>query len=181
MWDLAKDREAAYRREVEMSGHPAFWGDLSRRRAQKFKFTRSRESASKVVEWFLTRRHALIAGADARPLLVVKQMRSGMLLSETDAGGFVMGELSKQRQKHVQAVQQLKTEICEAKRKKDEELVEMFVEEHQREMEGVQKNEIALRRLSLPVARRVGVKAQGLGEMRTSQGDHYDSKAYVRV
>ncbi|RMZ82460.1 hypothetical protein DV737_g1981, partial [Chaetothyriales sp. CBS 132003] len=140
MWDLVEDNEVAYKRESELMRHPKFWKDLG----AQFKFSGTEQTARKVARWFLNRTTFL----EAPPhLLLYAQLKAGKLLSETDAGTFVMGELSKQRQKHVDAVERLRYEISQARQDRDGETVKIYSQIQAREKASIRQNDVMQRQM----------------------------------
>ena len=115
MWDLVVDRDAAIRREKELVRHTQFWGDMHSGDYRVFRIhSESNLPAQKVMSWYLDRPRESL---DSSPLLqLVKEIKSGQLVSGTEAGQFVGGELSKQRQRHVDAVEALERHIVTAER-----------------------------------------------------------------
>jgi GTP-binding protein EngB required for normal cell division len=147
MWDLVEDRTDAISRESELVRHPQFWKELRPDDLEKFRFSGTVESARKVVNWFL--KHGDTFLRHPPQLRLYTQLEAGKLVSETDAGIFVMGEMSKQRQEHVEAVEQLRREIFEARQERDQDAVEIYSEMQAREISSIRQKDMMLRKMRL--------------------------------
>ena len=147
MWDLVEDRTDAISRESELVRHPQFWKELRPDDLEKFRFSGTVESARKVVNWFL--KHGDTFLRHPPQLRLYTQLEAGKLVSETDAGIFVMGEMSKQRQEHVEAVEQLRREIFEARQERDQDAVEIYSEIQAREISSIRQKDMMLRKMRL--------------------------------
>lgn len=162
MWDHLisdSDRIEAHRREQEMFQHPKFWGDIQNPKESSthplFRFTGTKDSAGKVVQHFL-------AGHDSKwlqnPALLQlsQEMRPGcLLLAESDAGKFIVGELSLEHRARLDALKDLGKAIEAARREKDGSSVEVFEEIRRREEAKVRESDILRRRWAS------GIQSQG--------------------
>ena len=147
MWDVANDKTAAYRRESEMLAHPLFWAPFHRDGASYLRFSRSALSARKVVESSLARQRKSLVREDPPPLQIVEQSSAGKSLAQTDAGAYLLGELSKQRQSSADAAKALEREALAAERRDDGKMLCLLREEHTREMARVRGYDLAQRRM----------------------------------
>ena len=119
MWDLVVDTDAAIRREHELLRHPQFWGSMcpvSNRRAFRI-HGKSDLPAQKVISWCFD--SGKVSLDDPPMLQLVKELRSGQLVSATDAGQFIGGELSKQRRRHIEDATAPKRHMARADRHAD--------------------------------------------------------------
>ena len=116
MWDLVLDRDCAMKRETELSRHPQFWGAMWSEDSRVFRIHDSSElPAQKVIRWFLDDRRR---SHDSTPMLHLgKEIMCGLSVSATEAGQFVGGELTKQRQRHAETVSALERDIVRAERR----------------------------------------------------------------
>lgn len=153
MWDLlhqsTQEWGDARRREREMCRHPQFWGNLSSDtdgEATPFQFHGTRQSAQSVVDWFLTPQNAVWL-RNPPALLLHSQLSTGKLVSETTAGIYVLGELSEQRAKHLDAVARLRKEIEEAKMERNGKAVKVYEGMEMREVGRLREGEGALRKM----------------------------------
>ena len=127
MWDTVDSRQIAKRRESMMLESPQFWGDFHQK-GNSFRFENDFGSADEVVQWLLEQ------SAFSTPMLKMSQeLQDGLLLSETEAGQFLLGQLSKQRDQHVEAVMELRREILKAKQAGDRATANDFAEEERYE------------------------------------------------
>ena len=114
MWDLVLDRDSAMKREAELSRHSQFWGGMWSENSRVFRIHDSELPAQKVIRWFLDDRRR---SSDSTPILQLgKEILCGLSVWATEAGEFVGGELSKQRQRHAEAVSALERDIIRAER-----------------------------------------------------------------
>lgn len=122
MWDCVEPEhhDTAMRRHSMMLEFPHFWRDLHQEReGNDFMFKNGFQSANEVIQWLVKKS---LSGSGKSPSLKMSQeLQKGLLLSETAAGDFLLGELSKQKQKHVDTVAELRREIRKAQQSGDRE------------------------------------------------------------
>lgn len=130
MWDTVDSKKAARRREAMILESPYFWGDFPQRK-NSFRFENNFRTAYEVVRWLI--KH-INDGRDGSPTLKMSQeIQDDLLLSETDAGRFLLGQLSKQKKQHIEAVTDLRREILRAQQAGDRTTANDFAEEERYE------------------------------------------------
>lgn len=130
MWDTVDCRPNATRRESMMLESPHFWGDFHQG-TNGFRFQNDFRSADQVVRWLVDQK---MFGGDGSPTLKMSQeLQDGLLLSQTDAGRFLLGQLSEQIDQHAAAVAELRREIRKARQAGDRATVNEFAEDERYE------------------------------------------------
>jgi GTPase SAR1 family protein len=125
MWQLLTNREIGYQRERELLNHVKFWADFRGASAPHFQHSKTKESASKIMEGFI--RHLKSAPTRLPPLKIQKEIvQDGRPISETDAGDFLEGELVGMKMKHQRALQQIKHDIQIATQESDSDTAELL-------------------------------------------------------
>ena len=129
MWQLLTSKEVGYQREQELLNHPKFWADFREASAPHFQHSKTKESASKILEGFI--RHLKCAPTRHPPLKIqIEIAQDGRPISETDAGDFLEGELVRMKQKHQRAMQQIKHDIQIAMQESDSDTAELLSESY---------------------------------------------------
>jgi GTPase SAR1 family protein len=145
MWDLI-DRQTARRRENIMLSSSQFWGDFSRGGATTFQLDNQSTSAEAIVRFFVeVSRHD---DGFSPVLRISSELQNGLSLSETSAGDFLLGELSKQKDRHLDAVRELRREILKAQQSGDRALAKDFADEERHETSCARQAEYAERVLN---------------------------------
>lgn len=143
MWNHVepKQQATADRREMLMLKSPQFWQGFHRRGAQIFRFEHDYRSANDIVEWLVGQSNR--AGRYAPIMKMSLELQNDFLLSETSAGSFLLGELSDQRQQHIEAIRDLRLEIRKAEQSGDRASADEFTEEARYEVSCAQQAESA--------------------------------------
>jgi GTP-binding protein EngB required for normal cell division len=129
MWQLLTNRETGYQRERELLNHVKFWADFRNASAPHFQHSKTKESASKIMEGFI--RHLKSAPTRLSPLKIqIEIVQDGRPISETDAGDFLEGELVGMKIKHQRALQQIKHDIQIATQESDSDTAELLSESY---------------------------------------------------
>jgi hypothetical protein len=129
MWQLLTNKEIGYQREQELLNHPKFWADFRDTSAPHFQHSKTKESASKIMEGFI--RHLKSAPTRLPPLKIqIEIVKDGRPISETDAGDFLEGELARMKIKHQRALQQIKHDIQIATQESDSDTAELLSESY---------------------------------------------------
>lgn len=128
MWQLLTNKGIGYQREQELLNHPKFWADFRDASAPHFQHSKTKESASKIMEGFI--RH-LKSAPTLPPLKIqIEIVQDGQPISETDAGDFLEGELVRMKIKHQRALQQIKHDIQIATQESDLDTAELLSESY---------------------------------------------------
>jgi hypothetical protein len=129
MWQLLTNRETGYQRERELLNHVKFWADFRNANAPHFQHSKTKESASKIMEGFI--HHLKSAPTRLPPLKIqIEIVQDGRPISKTDAGDFLEGELVGMKMKHQRALQQIKHDIQIATQESDSDTAELLSESY---------------------------------------------------
>lgn len=129
MWQLLTNMEIGYQREHELLNHLKFWADFRDASAPHFRHSKTKESASKIMEGFI--RHLKSAPTRLPPMKIqIEIVQDGRPISETDAGDFLEGELVGMKIKHQRALQQIKHDIQRATQESDSDTAELLSESY---------------------------------------------------
>lgn len=130
MWDTVESKSTAMRRESMLQESPQFWGDFYQK-TNGFQFENDFATADKVIQWLVKQS---VLGRDGSPTLKMSQeLQDNLLLPETEAGRFLLGELVQQRDQHFDAVVELRREILRAQQAGDRATANDFAEEERYE------------------------------------------------
>ena len=133
------DNEIGKTREKQLKTTPTFWGSMATRGSQVFRHDSAEKSGAAIIQYLLDRRD--------RPVYAIQDemVNKNKTLEETAAGCEVQAEMENMRRKYEQAIVDIKQDMQEAIKNKDE-VMRKELEKERKEREEFIKRELQERK-----------------------------------